>query len=1678
MSLVQTLFLGCSITKFNINLGWGEDNSQANITLVYDDSTSASKVAARSDGTKSSLTNKMSSTLDIPTQNSYVIAENIPSDTTNNAKKRLWPTSSTAFKGYEEADPNFIGLNYDIIGCPARFKYDTNLEFGGLVKSWTTLGSTSGKDIYEVILQGYSSLLNNSYLIINNYIGSISDFTGDGWASPMIVDTPTTTTPTLYQGNIPNVFNVFGFYESASFGSSLKNDRGMSAKQIYNFLKNNFSSSNIHNPYGGLIGKTVAGIDGRLVGTSSALHDQGLCRSINAADNIKRSLYSLDISSIPVPPDTLYIPDSVISIGAFIKILCDGAGCDYAVTFINSTSGNFTGTIKIKTISRRNIPSANILKDNINNLINQNSSKVSSYSYGQEFSDTPLRLMYIGGKQKRLYQALSTNLSQTQTTMVFDPYKNGFMPLPPATVNEYMVPDRKFTRRFQSWTEGVGYVAQKSTTSDFYSSTKLGNGYQRWKNNYENVYNNGADSASPSSNYPIYNDIISPYFGMNGDTYSNSGAGNFSGTENEYSRSEARKVYWDKETNQLKIVFIKNDITRVLSNPYYDPDTFIVIENELRAAGAGFESWFTYCFDNFFTTHIELLMKGYFDQTYGIGSYFKAISVIKWNTIDKQSAAMSFNNHPGNISIENANTYIKAFYQDLNKVWEIMKKVHDTYYGKSYMVRTPSVRYYQDPSSGQYFYNWQISTDGAWEENGTFIDDTMVVGSTVADVFRDEVGKIKPILGFNANADKSTKDDWLDTKLQSSAAGGMAAMHAVIQKEYRKYTSRKEQNKFFYFPLEHNLDPSNYAYIEYKSPSVQNQGYNFPSVNDGSFQTPKGDPIPPGYSYKMYVAASVQEQLVYIDNNPRAILSIDRPIKLGGGKNECERSLVFTMLHDAILANKYDRQFKSGLNSNKVRNGALLAWFLCGNARTSDDINTTVTVNDSAPNVPIEPKATCPAFAAVPVQFNLATYGPWIDNPGKANLFSADTINNLAGSVRVQEDSELVPWNYGGMENLDSYVCKTIDNDAGYQQVYEKGELSLVGINTSIGLVGDVLVAGGPLISNIIVDINENGITSSYTLRTYTRKLGFFNKDNTDRFKQLALENFRQKKALNDSINEAQNELKANFAQAMETIGGSSSTPKQLKWSPVKILSGANRIHVHENSSVVTGIPNYNPGWFMAPYGNVNTTPVDLPRYLGDIGLYETDEAPKELLTDYDKKSIMSLDGILSPISFYPNPYGSTYNITKYPRSRCPICLGKGKYSYKKLNNPSFTRDNLLFNTITNNIQSVQNVDCAFCEKDEVKTKNQYIGASPKETTPPFIIASGNDLEIISRNSMSALSGISGNPIINYSTLNPILLTSGEFGCVQNRQNNDTTPHCIDMVSNGIVPPYGDNSLKLSYSKNINNFYDPIDYNYNNYCKEYNITKPIYTPVTGYPNTENLPANNMRFFGLRGPVMVHGWGYDTEGYPVPNASGEILLESDGTAKKDSLGNILYKNQTLNADGTWTKPYKEHKFFNGWGQMPGTWPVGPIDLRWDDKARVWTVGANYKNVWIQIENDLVNKQPSRGQIISDLDNNPLPSGLRKLVFVKDELQINPAPRGAKIYCRYNGDTGFYEAIYNRPFITSGIIQGNSSVQLYQVFSSGNISYTTTFINPMEFSVSYGNKGIFVYIDTDWVLQSYN
>ena len=66
--------------------------------------------------------------------------------------------------------------------------------------------------------------------------------------------------------------------------------------------------------------------------------------------------------------------------------------------------------------------------------------------------------------------------------------------------------------------------------------------------------------------------------------------------------------------------------------------------------------------------------------------------------------------------------------------------------------------------------------------------------------------------------------------------------------------------------------------------------------------------------------------------------------------------------------------------------------------------------------------------------------------------------------------------------------------------------------------------------------------------------------------------------------------------------------------------------------------------------GNVARTSIRNNRWSAFVGAYQSREVPADLVPEYSLKSAMSLDGIFSPVSFYPTKFYSTYPLQKYQR--------------------------------------------------------------------------------------------------------------------------------------------------------------------------------------------------------------------------------------------------------------------------------------------------------------------------------------------------------------------------------------------------------------------------------------------
>ena len=88
-------------------------------------------------------------------------------------------------------------------------------------------------------------------------------------------------------------------------------------------------------------------------------------------------------------------------------------------------------------------------------------------------------------------------------------------------------------------------------------------------------------------------------------------------------------------------------------------------------------------------------------------------------------------------------------------------------------------------------------------------------------------------------------------------------------------------------------------------------------------------------------------------------------------------------------------------------------------------------------------------------------------------------------------------------------------------------------------------------------------------------------------------------------------------------------------------------------------------------------------------------------------------------------------------------------------------------------------------------------------------------------------------------------------------------------------------------------------------------------------------VSQVRTFGLRGPLMISGWGYDICDLPVP---------SKGQGEKYEAGDEI---AGLPIDPNWVGKYKWSPEIPAMNR--GDWKTGPVSLMWDEERQVWAGG---------------------------------------------------------------------------------------------------------------------------------------
>ncbi len=472
-----------------------------------------------------------------------------------------------------------------------------------------------------------------------------------------------------------------------------------------------------------------------------------------------------------------------------------------------------------------------------------------------------------------------------------------------------------------------------------------------------------------------------------------------------------------------------------------------------------------------------------------------------------------------------------------------------------------------------------------------------------------------------------------------------------------------------------------------------------------------------------------------------------------------------------------------------------------------------------------ENRSLMPDAAAIGIQSNVLSYGPWFATSG------------TAGGVQVIKQDGLSPWEYGGFFNLWQAGIAIAGESNSSQIVFEQGSVTFAGYSDlAIGaelfstpvaitsLSGSLVDAGagfqyakiqstpwvgtyGPNITGVTTQVGQQGLQTTYSMRTWTPKFGKFSRPNAERIKQigqarikssrqvrtLALESLKQRKLIaNDAALAVQRRLKSREGRLLQTS------------SPHMVLAGE--------------IVPWNTGNYSRP--SVSTSSIT------ELNLVVNKEDP-----EYQKKAVMSLDGLLRPVSVQ-DAAGTL---------------------------PQF----------------------ATAKLGGVQTHGSRGTQPPVDKTG----AAGSLLEY--------------NPSLDIKYLHPLQNPSSYQAITgrvaQDKSDTPTVGHDIEILGRdwdaGEAVP---GEMGMAIQGYLNNNGDLTSYDY---------------------------KEDYRMLALRGPLLMQGWGYDLDGFPIPNKADSEAAASTGNFTDASLQNKFLDNHLRKSD---------------------TWPVGPIDLRWDRDRACWTI----------------------------------------------------------------------------------------------------------------------------------------
>ena len=248
-----------------------------------------------------------------------------------------WNVGSPSQLSVQIVDDPINGLIFTPpdLGTPVHFEVGS-FRFSGLFQRWGETRAIEGNPAYEVSIVDPREILDGAQLIIGSYGGSV--------------------------GGVRNLYNIFGYWETAGFGGSLVNEGGMPWFRIR---------------------------DGVL-----ALANTTVVGAYGAALSFRGYNYSVDLSEVPVPPVHYRLGGTSISLMEAIAQVCEDGGCDFFVDLVGFT-------IRIRTVSRHTQPPLGVLSSVASANYGSTSIRIKK---GLELRNEITAAFLVGGEVTDLWQ--------------------------------------------------------------------------------------------------------------------------------------------------------------------------------------------------------------------------------------------------------------------------------------------------------------------------------------------------------------------------------------------------------------------------------------------------------------------------------------------------------------------------------------------------------------------------------------------------------------------------------------------------------------------------------------------------------------------------------------------------------------------------------------------------------------------------------------------------------------------------------------------------------------------------------------------------------------------------------------------------------------------------------------------------------------------------------------------------------------------------------------------------------------------------------------------------------------------------------------------------------------------------------------------------------------------------